>query len=57
LNTLGSQTLIAANVSSGVSFSQAAGSPFPLGYSPDAVAVADLNGDGKPDLAVANDYL
>lgn len=35
-------------------FSQAAGSPFPCGKTPFAVAIGDLNGDGKPDLAVAN---
>jgi FG-GAP-like repeat len=36
------------------SFSQAAGSPFPSGKTPFAVAIGDLNGDGKPDLAAAN---
>jgi len=35
-------------------FSQAPGSPFPVGTDPQFVAVADFNGDGKPDLAVAN---
>src|SRR6185437_14824486 len=25
-------------------------------YAPDSVAVADMNGDGKPDLVVANAY-
>jgi hypothetical protein len=27
---------------------------YPTGDGPDSVAAADLNGDGKPDLAVAN---
>jgi FG-GAP-like repeat len=36
------------------SFNQAAGSPFPCGKTPFGVAIGDLNGDGKPDLAVAN---
>ncbi len=27
---------------------------FAVGHSPDAVAIADLNGDGKPDVVVAN---
>jgi len=35
-------------------FSQAAGSPFAVGTQPAAVAVVDFNGDGRPDLAVAN---
>jgi uncharacterized protein (TIGR03437 family) len=35
-------------------FTQAAGSPFKVGTDPQFVAVADFNGDGKPDLAVAN---
>ena len=35
-------------------FTEAPGSPFPVGVNPRAVAVADLNGDSKPDLAVAN---
>jgi probable HAF family extracellular repeat protein len=33
----------------------AAGSPFMVGSSPNAVAAADFNGDGNPDLAVANE--
>lgn len=35
-------------------FTQAPGSPFPAGKTPFGVAVADLNGDGKLDLAVVN---
>jgi len=35
-------------------FTQATGSPFPVGNGPTAIAVADFNGDGKLDLAVTN---
>lgn len=35
-------------------FKPSAGSPFPCGDSPFFVAVGDLNGDGKPDLAIVN---
>src|SRR5205823_1099330 len=35
-------------------FSQAAGSPFPALDGPTSLAIADLNGDGKPDVATAN---
>ncbi|HEX3745061.1 MAG TPA: FG-GAP-like repeat-containing protein [Bryobacteraceae bacterium] len=34
--------------------SAAGGSPFAAGTSPNAMAVADVNGDGNPDLIVAN---
>jgi Ca2+-binding RTX toxin-like protein len=37
-----------------VSFSNAPNSPFKAGSDPFSVAVGDLNGDGLPDLAVAN---
>jgi len=35
-------------------FTAAPGSPFPVGAWPTSVAVGDFNGDGKPDLAIAN---
>ncbi len=35
-------------------FAAAPGSPFPAGSQPYSVAVGDFNGDGKPDLAIAN---
>ena len=35
-------------------FSQPAGSPIAVGAGPLSVAVGDLNGDGGPDLAIAN---
>jgi hypothetical protein len=37
-------------------FSNASGSPFAVGRYPESVAVGDFNGDGHPDLAVANTY-
>jgi len=35
-------------------FTAAGGSPFPVGVSPVSLATGDYNGDGNPDLAVAN---
>jgi hypothetical protein len=35
-------------------FRQSPGSPFPCGDSPFNVAIGDVNGDGKPDLAIVN---
>jgi Flp pilus assembly secretin CpaC len=35
-------------------FTEAAGSPYPVGTDPSAIVVADFNGDGNPDFAVTN---
>jgi Flp pilus assembly secretin CpaC len=35
-------------------FKEASGSPFAVGINPSAVVVADFDGDGNPDFAVAN---
>lgn len=35
-------------------FTQAAGSPYPVGKGPYQLAAADFNGDGKLDLAAVN---
>jgi len=35
-------------------FTAAPGSPYHTGNSPTSVAVADMNGDGRPDLAISN---
>ena len=35
-------------------FTQASGSPYAVGNGPDAITVADFNGDGKLDLAIVN---
>jgi FG-GAP-like repeat len=49
----GSVSILLGN-GSGTSFSFAPGSPFAVGTRPASIAIADLNSDGKPDLAVAN---
>ena len=36
-------------------FKPATGSPFSVGSSPETLVTADFNGDGKPDLATANE--
>jgi hypothetical protein len=43
-----------ADAKANVSFSPAPGSPFPVGDGPRAAAVGDFNGDGRPDIVVAN---
>ncbi len=45
-------TVLLANSSGG--FTAASGSPVAVGAGPQSVAVADVNGDGKPDLIAAN---
>jgi len=47
-------TVLLSNGGSPVTFTQAPGSPIPVGMAPYQVVIADLNGDGKKDLAVAN---
>ena len=47
-----SVTVLLGNGAGG--FTPALGSPFPVGTWPHTVAVADYNGDGKLDLAIAN---
>jgi hypothetical protein len=45
-------TVLLGNAAGG--FSAAAGSPFAVGSGPFSLALADFNGDGIPDIAVAN---
>jgi hypothetical protein len=48
----GNVTVLLGNGTGG--FTVPLGSPFTVGTTPSALVVADFNGDGKPDLAVAN---
>jgi hypothetical protein len=52
-NSEDSSVTILLGTSNG-SFKEAKGSPFPAGYMPNDIAIADFNKDGKPDLAFAN---
>jgi hypothetical protein len=45
-------TVLLGNGSGG--FTPAEGSPFAVGANPQSVAVMDMNGDGAPDIAIAN---
>ncbi|MHB8644345.1 MAG: FG-GAP repeat domain-containing protein, partial [Thermomicrobiales bacterium] len=47
-------TVLLSNSSGNGTFTQALGSPIPVGMAPHQVVIADLNGDGKKDLVVAN---
>lgn len=64
INHDGKQDIVVANTEDGTisvllgdgkgQFSPAAGSPFACGKNPSDIAIADMNGDGTPDLVVAN---
>jgi tetratricopeptide (TPR) repeat protein len=46
--------LSSVDANSNVAFTEATNSPIGVGQSPVAIATADMNGDGVPDLAVVN---
>ncbi len=64
VNHGGTPDIIVANVNDGTvsvllgdgkgDFRPASGSPFPCNANPNDIAVADMNGDGNPDLVIAN---
>jgi len=54
-NIFGNEMFLLVGYGNGL-FSPAANFPAPAGDGPSSLAVGDLNGDGKPDLAVANTF-
>jgi hypothetical protein len=64
VNHDGHPDIVVANADSGTvtvllgdgkgQFHAAAGSPFPAGHLPNDIGIADLNGDGNPDLVIAD---
>ncbi|WP_020476078.1 beta strand repeat-containing protein [Zavarzinella formosa] len=56
LNIAAGNTIIdnADNALGGGTFSEAQGSPLAVGSGPRSVVIGDVNGDGKPDLVIAN---
>jgi uncharacterized protein (TIGR03437 family) len=52
-NTIASNVTILLGDGLG-NFVAAPGSPFPVGTGPHSVAIADFNGDGKPDIVTSN---
>ena len=54
VTNLGSGTVTVLLRQPGGGFAAESGSPIPVGTQPNGIVARDLNGDGRPDLAVAN---
>lgn len=64
LNNDGAMDIVAANLEQGTvsvllgdrkgHFHHSSGSPFPAGHLPNDIGIGDFNGDGHPDLLIAN---